>query len=235
MRVAVDGRAFASPAGGVRRYLRELYAALGALAPALEVEAIGAPVEEVLPGTCRARAEWPSPPTNLGRHAVGLPLTLRAGAYDLYHAPAYVAPLWGGVPTVVSVHDISYASRPEWYPYRRDRLRRWFYRQSVARATRLLVPSSFTASEVMRVYGVPSSRLRVVPLAAAPAFLRPEPPPPEMRDPVLLHVGDLHARRDVECAVAVLRGLKGDGATWRLVLIGRDRGCLPGIRAAAIA
>lgn len=232
--MAVDGRAFASPAGGVRRYVSELYRALGEVAPDLVVEAIGAPPDSVLPPPCRAVPEGPSPPTNLGRHLVGLPLTLARRWPALYHAPAYVSPVWGGVPLVVSVHDIVYASRPEWYPYRRDPFRRWFYRHSVARADLVLVPSTFTADEVLRVYGIPAARIRVIPLAPAAAFHEAVPPAPEAREPLLLHVGDLHPRRDLPCAVDVLRRLCAEGRRpWRLVLVGHDRGSLADVRAVA--
>lgn len=231
----MDGRAFASPAGGVRRYVSELYAALGALDPRLEVDAIGAADAQALPASCRPCPEWPSPPTNLGRHSAGLPMALAMGRYAVYHGPAYVAPTWGRVPVVLSVHDISYASRPEWYPYRRDPLRRWFYRQSVDRARLILVPSTYTADEVRRVYGVASSRLRVVPLAPSASFATGPLVPPDGRSRVLLHVGDLHARRDLELAVAVLARLGAGGGPWRLVLIGRDRGSLAGVHEAARA
>jgi O-antigen biosynthesis alpha-1,3-rhamnosyltransferase len=215
----------------------ELYSALGALDGRLHVDAVGALPDEPLPASCHPRPEWPSPPTNLGRHSAGLPFALANGRYAVYHAPAYVAPTWGRVPVVLSVHDISYASRPEWYPYRRDRLRRWFYRHSVDRARVILVPSTFTADEIRNVYGVPASRLRVVPLAPSAAFARGTPQGPEARSRVLLHVGDLHARRDLEVAVAVLRQLtkRDDAEPWRLVLIGRDRGSLAGVREAARA
>jgi alpha-1,3-rhamnosyl/mannosyltransferase len=234
--MAVDGRAFASPAGGVRRYVSELYTALGLLDHDRRFDAIGAAAGQALPANCTPRAEWPSPPTNLGRHAVGLPLTLARGGYAAYHAPAYVAPTWGRVPVVLSVHDISYASRPEWYPYRRDRWRRWFYRHSIERAGLIVVPSTFTADEIMRVYGVSPARLRLVPLAPAAMFRSEAPAGPEPRRRVLLHVGDLHERRDLPVALAVLRALvTGDGSPWRLVLVGRDRGTWAGILAAATA
>lgn len=232
--MAVDGRAFVSPAGGVRRYMSELYEAVGRQEPGMTVDAIGTPAGVALPPVCRAVSEAASPPTNLGRHAVGLPITLARRKPAVYHAPSYVAPLWGNVPIVLSVHDIVYASRPEWYPYRRDPLRRWFYRASVARARFVLVPSTFTADELSRVYGTPRSRLRLVPLAPAAAFFHPQPPGPEAREPVLLHVGDLHPRRDLPCAVATLARLVSAGTRpWRLVLIGADRGSLDDVRRAA--
>jgi glycosyltransferase involved in cell wall biosynthesis len=199
--------------------------ALGSLVAGLDVDAVGAPLGMPLPRMCRRRVEWPSPPTNFGRHLIGLPLTLTRSRYAVYHAPSYVAPVWGAVPVVLSVHDISYAARPEWYPYRRDPLRRWFYRHSALRARLVLVPSTFTADELRRVYGMPSGRIRVVPLAASSTFIDLAPPPSEERERVLLHVGDLHARRDLGVAVAVLRHLvDGPASPWRLVLVGRDRG-----------
>lgn len=233
MRIAVDGRAFSSTAAGIRRYVGELYKALAVVAEGSSIDAIGG-LASAAPSSCHVRDERWSPPTNLGRHAVGLPRTLRAEAYDVYHAPAYVSPLWGSVPTVLSVHDIVYAAHPEWYPYRRDPLRRWFYRTSVARAGLILASSTFTADELRRVYGVPAARVRVVPLAAADAFRVTSPAPVEARSPVLLHVGDLHPRRDLVCAVRVLQRLVRAGAHgWTLVLIGRDQGSLAAVRQAA--
>ena len=214
--------------------MSELYAALATLDGDRRFDAIGAPPGRQLPANCTPRPEWPSPPTNLGRHAVGLPLTLARGDYAAYHAPAYVAPTWGRVPVVLSVHDISYASRPEWYPYRRDRWRRWFYRHSIERARLIVVPSTFTADEITRVYGVPSARLRLVPLAPAAMFHCDAPSGPERRSRVLLHVGDLHERRDLPVALAVLRGLVvREASPWRLVLVGRDAGSWAGVLAAA--
>ena len=200
---------------------------MGCVAPSLEVEAVGAPANATLPPVCRAVGELPSPPTNLGRHAVGLPLTLARWRYDVFHAPSYVAPLWGRIPTILSIHDVSYQRRPEWYPYRRDPLRRAFYRRSAARAAAILVPSCFTADEVRAAYGIAASRIHVIPLAAAPAFHEGEPaggPPPDSGPRYLLHVGDLHVRRDLGTAVAVLSALRAVGGTWHLVLIGSDRG-----------
>jgi glycosyltransferase involved in cell wall biosynthesis len=231
----MDGRAFMSPAAGVRRYVSELYRAISEIAPDLRVDALGADSRTTLPSCCRAVTEWPSPPTNLGRHAVGVPVTLWRRGYDVYHAPAYVGPLWGSVSSVVSIHDVSYERRPEWYPYKRDAFRRLFYRQAARRAAAILVPSQFTARELVAAYDVPDDLVHVVPLAAGPAFyhhtLPVRPEGGEVR--YLLHVGDLHARRDLQTAVAALAELTSRSPQWRLVLIGHDRGVWSGIQEAA--
>src|SRR6185436_17771387 len=37
---------------------------------------------------------------------------------DVFFAPAYTAPLGTGVPLVVTIHDLSFAARPEWFRIR---------------------------------------------------------------------------------------------------------------------
>jgi len=95
-RVGVDGRAFSSPAGGVRRYVREIYGALPSVAPDVDVIAIGAvPSDTLPPGVTPYPAR--DFPTNLGWMAASIPLAARGAHLDVFHAPAYTAPLWGGI------------------------------------------------------------------------------------------------------------------------------------------
>ena len=119
LRVGVDGRAFASPAGGVRRYVRELYTAIALHEPDVEVVAIGAPPDAELPPALQRLDAIPFP-TNLGWMLASMPLAARRAALDVYHAPAYTAPLWGVHPQVLTIHDVSYERRPEWNAYRND-------------------------------------------------------------------------------------------------------------------
>src|SRR5438876_406991 len=81
-RIGVDGRAFSSPAGGVRRYVWELYRALSRVAPDVDVVAIGAAHGDALP---QGVAGYParSFPTNLGWMALSRPLArTRGSAHD---------------------------------------------------------------------------------------------------------------------------------------------------------
>jgi hypothetical protein len=115
LRVGFDGRAFASPAAGVRRYASQLARALAAGPFDLDLVAIGAPDGvELPPGVEIAPvAEGVSAPTNLGRNLTSLPLAIQRAGVDVFHAPAYTAPLWGSTPIVLSIHDVSYARPPE--------------------------------------------------------------------------------------------------------------------------
>ena len=122
LRVGIDGRAFSSPAPGIRRYVEGLVPALLALEDAPELIALGGRVDSV-PSGLRHVAERIHPPTNAGWTLVGLPAAAAAGKVDVLHAPAYTAPFWAPAPVVLTIHDVSYERNPAWYPYRRDRFR----------------------------------------------------------------------------------------------------------------
>ena len=152
IRVGIDGRAFTSPAAGVRRYVSELVPALLSSDASLELVALGGSPESIPAGRAACSEPW-HPPTNLGWAAVGLPRAARRAAVDLIHAPAYTAPLHAAVPTVLTIHDVSYERHPEWYPYRRDWLRRAFYRRSARAAAHILTDSEFSRGEIAAAYG----------------------------------------------------------------------------------
>jgi glycosyltransferase involved in cell wall biosynthesis len=174
----------------------------------------------------------PHPPTNLGWVGVGLPWAAARARVDLLHAPAYTAPPAAGVPVVLTIHDVSYARHPEWYPYRRDRLRRAFYASSARGAAHVLTDSAFSAAEIGAAYGIPADRITVAPLGvdlgrfgAAGSAADPQPDPSVGCGPYVLHVGDLHDRRNLDVVVDALLALRAGGATSpALVLAGVDRG-----------
>ena len=240
LRVGVDGRAFTSPAAGIRRYLEGLVPALLALEDAPQLVALGGDPIAVPPGVAHIH-EPPHPPTNGGWTLVGLPRAAARAGVDLIHAPAYTAPFWSPAPTVVTVHDVSYERHPEWYPYRRDWLRRAFYRRSARAADHVLTVSEFSAGEIVAAYRIPREGITVVPLGVSPAFApSPHAPPSalpvEVSRPFVLHVGDLHERRNLTMVLdAVLAARRHFGAlpALSLVLAGIDRGVVEGLCAIA--
>lgn len=225
MRVGFDARALVSPAAGVRRYARELFGAMANL-DGVEVVAAGASPGADLPAGVSGKAASASLPTNLGWMVSGLPRAARSAGLDVFHAPSYTAPLGGPRPLVLTIHDISYERHPEWYPYRRDPVRRAFYRWSAGTADRLITDSEFSKQEIAAGYGLDPDRIAVVPLAAGPAFT-PADAARANASPYLLHVGDLHPRRNLAVAVRALKRVRArrpDLRGLRLVLAGVDRG-----------
>jgi glycosyltransferase involved in cell wall biosynthesis len=240
LRVGIDGRAFTSPAAGVRRYVQHLVPALVALGEPLHVVALGGD-RTAIPADVDYTPEAPHPPTNLGWTLVGLPAAAARAGVDLIHAPAYTAPFLSRIPVVVTIHDVSYERHPEWYPYRRDWLRRAFYRRSARAAAHVLTDSGFSAHEIAAAYRIPAERITVAPLGVAGGFAPGDPDAPidlpaGVTTPFLLHVGDLHERRNLPLLVdAVLEARRhfGGAAAVSLVLAGVDRGVGDGLCAIA--
>lgn len=204
-----------------------------ALDEPIEIVALGGRAASAMSRRLTHVTEPPHPPTNLGWMLVGLPWAAARARVDLIHAPAYTAPFWAGVPVVLTVHDISYERHPQWFPYRRDRIRRWFYRQSARSASHVITDSKFSAAEIAAAYGIPSSRLTVVPLGVDGAHFNHDDGgsdgemPPGVRAPFLLHVGDLHERRNLGVVVEAMAIARREGLIrpeLSLVLAGVDRG-----------
>jgi glycosyltransferase involved in cell wall biosynthesis len=230
VRIAFDGRSLTSPAGGVRRYVRELFGAMQGVAPRVVITAVGAHRSALVPPGVRCARAGASLPTNLGRSLTGLPIGLRRIPFDVFHAPAYTAPLWGARPLVLTIHDVSYARHPEWYPYRIDPIRHAFYRASARRADRILTDSAFSRDEIVAAFDVDPARIDIVPLGVSPRFA---PDPGTARERFVLHVGDLHPRRNLSMLLDVVLTLRQTAtrcADLRLVLVGADRGSLDSLR-----
>jgi glycosyltransferase involved in cell wall biosynthesis len=136
-------------------------------------------------------------------------------------------------PVVLTLHDVVYARRPEWYPGRLDPVRRWFLRSSAQGADRIVTDSAFSRDEIVAAYGIPPERISVVPLAAGRSF---SPEPGCARHLTVLHVGDLHTRRNLPMLLDVVLGLRAQVpslASLTLRLIGVDHGVGPALRAEA--
>jgi glycosyltransferase involved in cell wall biosynthesis len=227
--VGIDGRAFTSPAAGVRRYVSALVPALRAADPELDLVALGGERGAVPADLTHVEEPW-HPPTNLGWSAVGLPGAAARAHVDVIHAPAYTAPLWSRTPVVLTIHDVSYERHPEWYPYQRDAIRRMFYRRSARTAARVLTDSEFSAGEIAAAYQIPRERIIVAPLGVSDHFAAVDRPnqalPAGVTTPFLLHVGDLHERRNLPVvAHAMFEAQRRPGMpALSLVLAGVDRG-----------
>ncbi len=229
MRIGFDGRSLESPAGGVRRYASELIEALVRVNPSDQMAVFGAPSEATLPLGVQRLPVKHIFPTNLGWSLVDLPRVARREPWDVFHAPAYTAPLHGVHPLALTIHDVSYERHPEWYPYRRDPLRRWFYRRSARTADLIITDSEFSRQEIAAAYHLDPNHITVVPLGVGAPFVGStrQRLPREVIEPYVLHVGDLHPRRNLRIlirALARLPSLSANRTAPMLVLAGVDRG-----------
>ena len=207
-----------------------------------QLVALGGSDPDGLPRGIEAVAEPRHPPTNLGWSVVGLPRAAVTGGVDVLHGPAYTGPIWSPVPVVLTIHDVSYARRPEWYPYRQDWLRRMFYRRAALAASHILTVSNFSADEITAAYGIARDRITVASHGVDRSFL-PSPhlvsgrPVGGLRPPYLLHVGDVHERRNLGVVLGALLEIRQRVSTLAnlsLVVAGVDRGGINALTTTAL-
>ncbi len=150
-----------------------------------------------------------------------LPGLVREVQPDVLFAPGYTAPLRGSVPLVLTVHDVSYFAHPEWFSWREGTRRRFITRRAAARAARVLTLTQFSKDELVRHLRVPAARVQVIPLG--PSGLGPAAPN-AAREPLVLYVGSLLARRHVGELVAGFGRLAQRHPDLQLVIAGDARG-----------
>jgi len=113
---------------------------------------------------------------------------------DVFFAPGYTAPLFRRVPTVVAVHDVSCAARPDWFAVREGVRRRWLSRQAALRSAAVITISEFSRQEIVERFGVAASSVHVIP----PGVTSPRVPAGAAADAAtLLYAGSIFNRRHV--------------------------------------
>jgi glycosyltransferase involved in cell wall biosynthesis len=116
----------------------------------------------------------------------------------------YTAPVYAGVPVVVSVHDISFLTHPHYFTRARAVQLNVTVRSTVKRAAAVLTPSEFSKRGIIGAYGLPDDAVHVIPNGVSSTFR------PVARDlarrrvtekygfqaPYILTVGDLQPRKN---------------------------------------
>ncbi|MCL4507731.1 MAG: glycosyltransferase family 4 protein [Chloroflexi bacterium] len=102
------------------------------------------------------------------------PRILRELRADLYHGMAFVAPLRAPCPTVITVHDLSFITRPHTHKLFNRTYLRLFTRWSCRRAARVIADSEWTKRDVVALLGVNPEHVDVIPLGVHTRY-RPLP------------------------------------------------------------
>lgn len=224
--VALDASAIPDPPGGAGRYALAL------------AEALSRRDDVDLTVVCRTgdRARWPQPtaarapalrPIRLVWEQVALPRVVRALGVHVHHAPHYTMPLALGLPAVVTVHDLSFFTHPEWHERTKVALFRSAIRTSAVRASALVAVSATTAG-LLHDLARPRAPVHVIPHGVDHARFRPEPQAGDeaslaragVRPPYVAFVGTLEPRKDVPTLVRAFDRMAASHPDLTLVLAG---------------
>jgi glycosyltransferase involved in cell wall biosynthesis len=166
--VAVDADVLGRERTGDETYVRNLLRELGPLAAEAGIR---------IAATTRSPDLVPEgvEPVELGtrsqelRMALTLPRLLRRLGVGLVHTQ-YALPLRGPCPGVVTVHDLSFARRPELMGWKDRLIFRSLVPRSVRRAARVLTVSERTKRDLVELYAIPHEKVVVTPNGVDPAF-----------------------------------------------------------------
>jgi glycosyltransferase involved in cell wall biosynthesis len=150
---------------------------------------------------------------------IRLPRAVRSRAVDVFFAVGYTAPIRLHCPFVVVVHDVSFATHPEWFGWREGVRRRWLTKWTARRAATVLTVSEFSAEEISRMFGISRDRIRLAPPPARPT-VSPWAKSPES---LILYVGSMFNRRHVPELIDAFARVLARVPHARLVLVGANR------------
>jgi glycosyltransferase involved in cell wall biosynthesis len=220
VRLGIDARELTGEATGVGRYLARLLREW-ALAPDGTRVTLYSPDGRIaLPAGLSGEVAIVDGAGGTRWEQFDLAAALRRDRPDVFFAPGYTAPLRTGVPTVVAIHDVSFAAHPEWFSWREGTRRRLLTRWSARRAARVITISDFSRHQIVARLGVPDDRVRVITLGAG---LEAAPAPAEARTPLVLFVGTLLNRRHLPLLIDAFVRVATSHPTAELVIVGRNR------------
>lgn len=151
------------------------------------------------------------------------PVEAFTGPLDVYHGTNCFAAPTRAARRVVTIHDMTPVLFPEWHT---DEVRRYApeLRRTLHRNDLILTISESTRRDLERLFRIPPERVRVIPLAAAPAFTRPQDSIIAetrlrygLNRPYLLHTGTLEPRKNI---VRLLEAFAQVTEDHDLVLVG---------------
>jgi glycosyltransferase involved in cell wall biosynthesis len=218
MRIAIDAREMSGRPTGVGRYLSEILRAWNQLSVARAHEfVLCSPAPIVMPASgLRLTTAIASGRGTLWEQWTLPRLVTRARA-DVLFAPAYTAPVRCRVPVVLTIHDVSFAARPDWFTWREGMRRRTLTRMSARRAARIITVTDFSRREISTHLGIPASRIEVIYHGVS------DPPSPAPREPLILYVGSIFNRRHLPALIEGFALLAGRHSTVRLEIVGDNR------------
>jgi alpha-1,3-rhamnosyl/mannosyltransferase len=153
-------------------------------------------------------------------------LARRTRHADLVHHGGGTAPLVGARPVVLTVHDLQFLTRPDYFSSHKRRYLAAVVPRSIARASVVTVPTDYVRTRLVEAYGTDPSRIVVVPHGVESTLGSHAPPADELRrhyglgdGPVLVFPAITHPHKGHRFLLQVMARHWHDPAL-RLVLIG---------------
>src|SRR6266550_2448268 len=231
MRVGIDAHMVGGQETGNETYVKGLVEGLAELNPELDaiVFHVDGAWERERPPIRFQKLVTASPYFRLVVDIPARSLTQRLGVLHM----TYAAPVWSAAPIVLTVHDICYATNPEWFSQRDLRVLNSVVPRSIKQAAHVITVSQSARSEIIDTYRVAPEKVSTVyngPGGGATAISFDEAQAEVTRlglslsKPYLLAVGNLQPRKNLERLIQAFEVLVHDRSrNVDLVIVGPDR------------
>lgn len=173
-RIGIDVTSALTQGGGIGRYTREIVRALTELSRTHQLTLFSAkpPAQTPVPNPLPIADNITHTPAPVDEHwlyrvwyRARLPIPVQAvtGKLDLFHSPDFVLPpTSGNIPTLLTVHDLSFVKYAEVYPPKLVNYLNRVVPWSVKRATHVVVDSAETARDLKDLYNTPDSKITIL-------------------------------------------------------------------------
>ncbi len=234
MSVSLDVTAVPSSPAGAGRYVVELAAALARRDDIrLSVIARGGDAVrwEHMNGSVHVAARAPAPrPARLAWEQLRLHSLLGRLGVDVHHGPHYTMPVRSKVPTVVTIHDLTFFDHPEWHERSKVVMFRQAIRYAATHAAGLVCVSRYSANCLLERFGSPKGMLEVIYHGVDHERFRPEEPAAGADSavleelgiawPYILYIGTIEPRKNVAALVRAFSLMCQSLPDLRLVVAG---------------
>lgn len=146
-------------------------------------------------------------------------------------APNYTVPLFGRWRTVLIEHDVSFASHPEWFSKKEAMMKKHLVKRSLGKAAVVVTMSAFSRDEIMRYFGTPAEKIRVMHLGVEDKFRKMEAGEISRwkekkgwkNKRIIGYLGSVFNRRNIPLLVESVALLRKEFPETVLYIVGEDR------------
>ena len=233
MPVSIDASAIPAHTGGVGRYLLGL---LGGLATdggcRLTVFAAAGDTARWQAADPRLLVRDAAPaarPLRLAWEQLSLPAQIRRAQTAVHHSPHYTLPRLAAVARVVTIHDLTFITHPEWHQRSKAAFFRYWIDQACKHAEVLVCVSQVTADKLLDLRR-PQGQLVVAPHGVDQTLFSPACPAPDaaammlgrygITRPYVLFLGTVEPRKNVPVLITAFDTLTDKHPRLSLVIAG---------------
>ena len=147
----------------------------------------------------------------------------------VFFSPAHYIPRFCPIPTVVTVHDLSYFYYPDEF-LRKDlyQLKNWT-RYSVEKVKRIIAVSNTTKKDIVKFYHTPEEKIEVIYNGGTSRHSASETTKSEKslkklkvkKQKYILYVGTLQPRKNVDCLIDAYSLFRKHFPEFKLVIVGK--------------